>query len=219
MTIQDYVSLITSEYQDKPNFIAVVTAGTSPYVQIQNLYTSMIPLFDLDIAVGQQLDFIGEWVGFSRVLAVPVTGVFFAWDDTAFTGWDSGVWQDPLSPNAVTSLPDDVYRIFIKAKILANQWDGTTNSAYEIWDSAFPNTSIAIVDGLNMSYKIAFFGLIDALTTAVIVSGALPLKPEGVLITEYLFPVGDEPMFAWDSDTISLEGWDTGYWPVILDPT
>lgn len=220
MTVQSYLDLITSEYQGQPNFTAVITSGISPLVQIQDLLTSMIPIFDLDEAIGNQLDIIGQWVGFSRTLAVPITGVFFSWDGTDTSlGWDSGQWQDPLSPAAVTSLTDDVYRIFIKAKILANSWDGTTDGAYAIWDAAFPDTSIAIVDGLDMTYRIAFFGFIDALTTAVIVSGALPLKPEGVLITEYLFPIGDNPMFAWDLDTLSLQGWDEGYWPVVLDPT
>lgn len=218
--INTYLDLIPAANQEQPNFMATVEGLCAPGVQIQNVLSELIPLFDVDFATGDQLDIIGVLVGFPREIPISVSGVYFTWDDTDKTGWDFGIWQDPTSPNSITVLPDDVYRNFIKAKIAANRWDGTTDGAYEVWDSVFKDTTILIQDGLDMSYQIAFIGqLIDSLTVAVIVGGFLPLKPEGVRITEYLFPVNTGPIFAFDIENDFLDGWDIGSWPNAQDPT
>lgn len=218
--INTYLDLIPAANQEQPDFIATVSGLCAPPVQTQDTLNSLIPRFDVDVAVGDQLDIIGLLVGFPREVPIAVTGVYFAWDDADSTGWEFGIWQDPTSPNAITVLPDDVYRNFIKAKIAANHWDGTTDGAYEVWDSAFKTTSILIQDGLDMSYQIAFVGaIIDSLTVAVILGGFLPLKPEGVRITEYLFTVNSGPIFAFDIENDFLDGWDIGSWPNVQVPT
>jgi len=215
MTIEDYLNLITAAFRDQPNFTDMISADVETQVQVQDLMLSMIPIFDVDTAIGDQLDIIGEWVGFPRTLSVPVEGVFFSWDGTDPTlGWDSGIWQTNEDQTQITVLPDDVYRNFIKAKIAANHWDGTTDGAYQVWDAAFPTISMLIIDDLDMSYRVAFVGgIIDALTIAVISGGFLPLKPEGVRISEYIFPSNTGPMFGWDLQTDFINGWDIGSWP------
>src|SRR5258708_3554117 len=110
MTIDDYLNLITSEFQGKPKFTATISADVAIPVRIQDLLTSMIPLFDVDLAVGSQLDTIGLWVGISRNVNIPIPNVYFSWDGDFTVGWDYGVWQGDLNPSTVTVLPDDVYR-------------------------------------------------------------------------------------------------------------
>lgn len=215
MTIQRYLDLITSEYSDKPNFLATVSFMVSLPVQVQNLMGSMIAIFDLDTPpVGQQLDIIGRWVGIGRNVVIPITGVYFTWDGTdPFVGWDFGTWQPTYEPTEITTLPDDAYLTLIRAKIAANQWDGTINGAYAIWDAVFPNFTILIDDLQNMSYNMAFVGgIIDSLTLALITGGYIPLRPEGVLINEYFVPIDTNPLFAWDISNSFLAGWDTGSW-------
>ncbi len=106
MTEQDYKNLVTSEYQNSTKFMAMISLVTSAYVQIQNLYAAMIPLFDVDVAVGQQLDVIGQWVGITRNVSIPIAGVYFSWDDVYTKGWEFGTWQPPLSPVSITTLPE-----------------------------------------------------------------------------------------------------------------
>lgn len=219
MTILEYLNLITAAFRDQPNYTAMVEAGSQPYVKIQDVLTEMIPDFDVDLAVGSQLDIIGLWVGISRVVLVPITGVYFTWDDPLL-GWEQGIWAPENPGSVVTVLPDDVYRNFIKAKIAANQWDGTTDGMYAVWDAVFTETTILVVDHLNMSYDLAFVGEnLDALTIAMITGGYLPLKPEGVRINQYLFPVNDGPIFAWDIENDFLDGWDVGSWPRVVLPS
>jgi hypothetical protein len=212
--VLDYQNLITSEYTNQPNFMAMVGVGVSAGVQVQALMTAMIALFDLDTPpVGDQLDIIGQIVGVSRNLEVPITGVLFSWDATAAIGWDSGVWPNPLNPDSITTLDDASYLLLIRARIAANQWDGTTEGAYSILKILFPDLNFVIQDYQNMTYSLGVEGMpLDALTIALITQGYLPLRPEGVEIVSYFLPVDSNPLFAWDSSSESLGGWGTGSW-------
>lgn len=214
MTREEYLNLITSAWRDKPKYIAMVDIAAEFYSYLQDLNAELIAKFDVDTAVGQQLDVIGEWVGISRNVAIPVPGVFFSWDGTnEFLGWDFGIWQDDTNDTDVTVLPDDVYRNFVKAKIAANQWDGTTDGAYAIWDSVFTDITILIQDNLDMSYDLGFVGgIVDSLTVALIEQGYLPLKPEGVRVNFIYIPVDDGPLFGWDVESDFVQGWDEGSW-------
>jgi hypothetical protein len=216
-TIQDYLNLITSEHFDQPDFSSMVGQCVSPMVQVQNLLTSMIALFDLGTPpVGNQLDIIGLWVGVSRNVVVPITGVLFTWDGTITEGWDYGIWSSSDNPDVINVLPDDAYLTLIEARIAANRWDGTTEGAYAIWAIVFPQYTFLIQDNQNMSFDIAIIGSLDSLTFALLTEGYLPLKPEGIAISNYLTlpPPGTGSFFAWDSDSPYLQGWDTGSWAI-----
>lgn len=213
MTINDYLNLITSEHRDKPNYIAMVSLDVSPFVQYQNIMTSLIPKYDVDLAVGAQLDVIGQWVGVTRFVSIPISGVYFTWDNVDATGWDYGIWFDPKAPGDISVLPDDVYRNLIKARIAANHWDGTIEGAYKIWAAVFPSLELLIQDNQNMTMNIGLVGgIIDSLTLALLIGGYIPLKPEGVHINSYFIPVNDGPVFAWDVQSEFLDGWDIGSW-------
>lgn len=217
-TVQDYLNLITSQHRDKTRFISMVGLDVSLPARVQDLLKQMIALFDVDLAVGDQLDIIGEWVGISREIAVPIPGVYFTWDGSdPFVGWDYGVWRDDREPTEITTLPDDVYRTFVKAKIAANRWDGSLENLYDVWDSVFTDINIFIQDNQNMTYNIGFTGRpVDSLTLALIQGGYLPLKPEGVRVNIIYSPVDDGPLFAWDIETDTFDGWDVGSWARII---
>lgn len=215
MTREEYLSLITSEHRKQPKFEAMVSIGLEAPLQIQSLMTSMIPLFDIDNALGSQLDDIGKWVGLSRNITIPVPSVYLEWDGLASLGWEYGIWQKISDPGTITVLPDDVYKLFLRAKIAANAWDGTTEGAYAIWATVFSNSNILIQDNQDMSIRIAILGgIIDSLTLALLKGGYLPLKPEGVRIEGYITPVDANPFFGWDADTDFLTGWDVGSWGI-----
>lgn len=213
----DYVALITSEHADKPLFVAVIRALTQPFVDRINLLATFPDLYSLDNASGVQLDAVGAWVGISRNLTVPLTGIYFSWDDVPLLGWDSGSWQGPFDPTTgVVSLPDDAYRALIRAKIAANQWDGTMMAAEAIWAQVFAGSGqhIFLQDKQDMSMIVAFTGPpLTAIQQALLTGGYFPLKPEGVRIAYYAVPVNTGPLFAWDTNTTDLQGWDTGSWP------
>lgn len=221
MTIATYTDLVTSEHRDAPKYMAMIEANVKLLVRIQDVIYSMIEKFDVDSAEGAQLDVVGLWVGVSRYINTPLTGIYFTWDDTAFDGWDMGIWQGEFDPDSgITSLPDDEYRILIKAKIAANRWNGSIPDAYEIWETIFTENIIVIQDNQDMSMDIIIVGEpLNSLTLALLTGGYIPLKPEGVRVNTYAY--AELPLFVWDGeeDSINVAGWDEGNWADIFEPT
>lgn len=218
MTDNPYLARVTSQHR-KPMFLGVVDAATAPLVELGYIYEALRRAFDLDTAIGLQLDAVGEWVGRPRNLTVPLTGVYFAWDE-AGVGWEEGTWRGPYDPETgLLTLPDDSYRLLLRAKVAANRWDGTRDGAYDIWEAVFAGQGmiVMILDGQDMTIQIAIAGNPPgAVFEQLLVGGHIPLKPEGVRIDSYAMPAIPGPLFAWDCDTSGLAGWDDGGWPKIF---
>lgn len=213
--LTDYTGLITSEHNQRPKFMAVVETLAKPMVALQNLLGGMPDAFDLDKAVGVQLDAVGLWVGISRRVATPLTGVYFSFD-TAGVGFDQGNWKGPFDPDTgLTLLDDDTYRLVLRAKIGANHWDGTLGSTAAILNSIFSgDTFVFIQDNQDMSMTIGVAGKVpSAVFLALLDGGYIPLKPEGVRINFVIVTsVDGAPMFGFDVGNQFVAGFDVGAW-------
>lgn len=213
-TTDEYLALITSEHQDKPLYLETVTQSVEPLVKVQNVMAGIMQKYDIDTAVGVQLDVLGEWIGRSRFIETPIEGVYFEWQGTVATGWRSGVWRGIFDPvSGLVAMPDELYRLVLKAKIGANSWDGSIPAAYAIYQPLFPNNTVMILDNQDMTMTIAIAGApLDPISQALLTGGYIPLKPEGVRIAGYIFPVVDAPLFGWDIENEAIDGWDIGQW-------
>lgn len=213
-----YTSLITSEHADKPNFVASVAASVQPFVDVLSTLNALPAAFDIDLAVGRQLDIIGQWIGVTRYVSSPLAGVYFAFDDIDL-GWDQGVWWAPGDPlTGLESLPDDIYVLLLRAKIVANQWDGTIPGAYTAWDVLFSPSGLQILiqDNGDMTMDLALTGATNnAVFVNLFAAGYLNLRPAGVRIASFLFPSLPGPIFGFDAENGSISGWDSGAWSTI----
>jgi len=109
----------------------------------------------------------------------------------------------------------------LKAKIAANNWDGSIPQAYDIWVSAFGAESILLIqDNQDMSMVVAIAGQrLDTIEQALLVNGYIPLKPEGVKVNYYAVVPSDGTLMAWDvTPNAALAGWDSGQWATELIP-
>ncbi len=141
--------------------------------------------FDLDTAVGVQLDTIGQVVGQIRTVRFqPSNGI------------------SPI-------LDDDTYRLLLRAKIAQNSWDGKVESLYAIWQGLFPGGRIVISDSQNMSAVITLSGSFNSIITDLINNGYIVPRPQGVL---YNFGFNNLPYFGFDRDDAFISGVDTGHW-------
>lgn len=221
MADNEYVGLVTSQHR-KPRFTALVAVLTQPLADAQALLASMPAAFDVDTAVGAQLDAVGLWAGITRVLRVPLDGVYFSWGE-AGVGWAEGAWKGRFDPESgLTSLPDDIFRRLVKARIAANHWDGSVPGAYAVWEAAFADTDgiILIQDNQDMSMAVGIAGMRpDAVTQALLMGNYIPLKPEGVRVRWYAVTQDGGPLFAWGCESDGLAGWGGGHWPTVLWPT
>ena len=213
--LNDYTSLITSEHRDKPRFAATVAAVVQPLVDQMNLLASMPGKFDLDVAVGDQLDTVGLWVGVSRRIRTPLTGIYFSFDIDGL-GFDQAIWKGPFDPDTgPTVLDDDTYRLVIRAKIGANHWDGTLASSAAILNSIFgADTHVFIEDHQDMSMTIGISGKVpSAVFLALLAGGYIPLKPEGVRVNYTIVTTVDgAPLFGFDMSGPYVAGFDAGAW-------
>lgn len=184
-TEADYTGLIISQHADKPNFAATVGIAVEPFCGLQSMETTAITATTIETARGVQLDWIGQWVGISRRVPTPISGVYFSWNTTVAEGWNSGVWKGEFDPTTgLTDLPDADYRVLIKAKILANNSSGSIPEIYAILDAAFPGVVIDVIDNQDMTmevlYTIADF---TPIKESILIQGLIPIKPAGVSIT------------------------------------
>lgn len=136
-TTDDYVALITPLYSTKPKFVATIEASVDPLVRLQALLNGLPQDFDIDTAIGAQLDAVGVRVGRSRELVTPLPAFFFSWGDPARC-WGRGIWFGPHDTKyGIRLLDDDTYRRLLKAKVLSNAWDGTVAGEQGILDAFF----------------------------------------------------------------------------------
>ncbi|NHN33576.1 DUF2612 domain-containing protein [Paenibacillus sp. S3N08] len=148
--------------------------------------TKTVPtLFDIDNAIGKQLDTLGEIVGRSRKVDFQPT--------------------DGSSPE----LDDANFRLIIKTKIATNQWDGTISQIRDLWANIFEYLMLVIVDNQDMSISLGVVGLSTPLEKDLIANGYILPKPAGVRAN---FSFYDDAIFGYDLDNSAIKGYDEGYW-------
>ncbi|MCB2297806.1 DUF2612 domain-containing protein [Clostridium tagluense] len=158
MAIDSYIDTITSEHRDKPNFIAWLSSSLNIVDGVYNLLSDMDSNFDIDNAIGVQLDMLGTVIGRNRTLNFqPLNGF------------------NPM-------LNDADYKLVIRAKIAMNNWQGTVPEMYEIWDNIFYDIQLQIADNQDMSLTAYVTGYVNQARQSLIQSGYIVPKPEGVLI-------------------------------------
>ncbi|MEC4682388.1 MAG: DUF2612 domain-containing protein [Nitrospirota bacterium] len=212
--ISVYLDLVPSANQ-KPNFLAALSACVQPISDITAFLGTINADFDIDNAVGVQLDILGVIVGRTRALLLPVSGVFFSFD-SATLGFDGGIWQAG-SVTELYEIPDSQYRTVLRMKIANNQWDGSLPSAYTILNDLFSGTPFVpfIEDHGNKTLSIGLSGSPpDPLTFALLTQGFFDLRPAGMQIQGYITPSVPGPMFGFDLENTMFAGFDTGAWAI-----
>ncbi len=217
--ITPFTGLITSEHNQQPDYMAMVGASLQPFADLIAEINTINALYDVDSAVGEQLDVVGEWVGVSRNLQTPLTGVYFAFD-TANLGFDQGIWLGPFDPvSGLVQLPDDFYRLLIKAKILNNSWLGDIPSAYTIGQNVFSSLGyfFFIEDHADLTIAIGLVGpgVPSPVAFALLTQGYLDLRPAGIEVTAYITQSQAGPIFAFDLNTTQFAGFDQGGWATL----
>ena len=129
----EYQARITSQHIDKPKFMAMVGTLTDMAISLRQAVEAIPGQFDLDRAVGAQLDIVGLWVGQSRFISATIPAEFFGFSDTPSgqnfgeegMPWIGGRWyEEGESTSATSRLNDALYRLVIKARIVKNHYRG-----------------------------------------------------------------------------------------------
>lgn len=186
----DYTQLITSEHNQRPKFTAMVAAVANAWGAVYD-FTKTIPAeFDLDAAIGAQLDVIGLWVGQSRLIPNVLLVQYFGFDGNpaalnfgeegnASVGGRFFNETDPIDGS--TLLADPEYRTIIRARIVRNNAKGLTEDFIKSLQFIF-NAPAIIDDQGDMAVSV-YIGRYLSLTELAIITGLdiLP-RPSGVRI-------------------------------------
>jgi len=214
-TLQTYLGRITSEHANKPKFVAYVTALIQPFLDAQAFLRSLLTTFDIDTAIGVQLDAVGKWVGRSRFVQQPIANLYFSFD-TVGLGFDQGVWKGPFDPtDGLARLDDDTYRALLKAKVILNSWDGSIAEAAEALGLLLKNPAsiVTIQDNQDMTMTVGISGVVPSpLITALLQGGYLPINPEGVGVNYQVTSINTVALFGFDANNATIGGFDIGSW-------
>lgn len=161
-----YRRLFTSQYRPATRFMSwakqLLTARKGDDVldrdtgKVEATARLLVQAFEIDEAVGRQLDIIGDIVGVGRQLGYEMS------DGTSI-------------------MDDEIYRICLKAKIVKNHWKGQIQELVDTWQVLFPDTTaFEIRDHQDMTFSVVVEGDFSPLAWEVISHRYILPKPEGV---------------------------------------
>lgn len=148
-----YANLLILQYKNKPKARAVIQA-LAEQIFGSGSALDMVNGFDLETAVGKQLDIIGKYIGLKRQVKVNI------------------------GDSDTNILNDDQYRILLKLKLVQNTNFSSTAQIREALYALFPN-EIRLFDNRTMVYNYQLSTLFNDLVNVIIAEELLPL-PMGV---------------------------------------
>jgi hypothetical protein len=157
-----YLDLITSEHINKPKYKAWMTVLLTPFIDIINLNDQIKRAFDLNTAVGVQLDTLGKILVLNRQVTFQPT--------------------DGSSP----ILNDDYYRMILKAKVVKNQWKGTISNFYSFWNVLFQDQPLRVylIDNQDMEPAVVVWSSqVTQMVQDLLANNYLIPKPAGLGLT------------------------------------
>lgn len=218
-TAKYYTDLILYQYQSKPKAVATID------LLIRQALCDLVPLdvrdaFDIDTAVGVQLDVLGKYIGFSRRVLSQIPRDYFTFGDTdtptlavtGFTAYDSAA--NPTSvflrysmlAESFDDLEDEDYRLMLKIKIVLNSTDNTLKSITDILFEFF-GTDLICYDSKDMTISYLVKPAAKKIALLFASQNALP-KPQGVGLTGVYLSVDPTKIYglADYTETISAVG-------------
>ncbi len=160
--IDFYLNLVASQHSTKPKYMAWLRVLLTPFVDAIKLNEDVKNAFDLNKAVGKQLDILGKLLVQSRQVNFQPTD------------------------GSSSILDDYYYRMILKAKVVKNQWKGTITNFYNFWNVLFKNQPLQIylVDNQEMEpVAVIWSSSVTQMVQDLLAHNYIIPKPAGLGIT------------------------------------
>ena len=148
-----YADLLILQYKTQPKARATIDAIVEQAVADGVLY-KVIDGFNIDTAVGKQLDILGKYIGLNRTVKVNIGST---------------------NTNILT---DEQYRLLLKLKLISNTNFSSTSQIRSALYQLFPN-DIRLFDLRNMTYEYQLSSTFNDLVNVIIAEELLP-SPMGI---------------------------------------
>lgn len=151
--VDEYTLLLIKQYWEKPKAKAEIQAKASGWQRTADLFQSFETAYDLDTAVGKQLDVLGKIVGIPRLVPAVIPRIFFGFDnnpnskgfaDRFNISVEGAPFSGRFQPQYTSQeLDDNQYRRLIRVKVALN-----VTSVYIASDER-----ISIQDVINQAFR------------------------------------------------------------------
>jgi len=189
-----YENLLIIQYHDKPKAKATIRL-LSEEIFASGILLDVQDAFNLDTAVGVQLDVMGKYAGvdrffFSGIITDDVFGFadavspgsvssnIIGFDDADAPDKDGLFWDAENIVGSDLKLNDDAFRALIKLKIAQNNSTHDIVNITELLIQSF-GSDVIVVDNYDMTMTYLFSNISDQLIQAAIDKKVLP-RPIGV---------------------------------------
>lgn len=191
-----YQSLITSEHNQKPNFMAVVGVVAGAMADCLTAAEALQPAFSLPTAQGAQLDILGLWIGISRIIPNVLVPGYFGFSELS-TGLPDGL-QLPFgeltdisiggkwyeyggTASGSTTLTDAEYLTILRAQITKNQSNGTLGAIENALQFIF-GAPCSVADNGTLNLALSINASVAPIDQALLQSLDILPRPAGVII-------------------------------------
>jgi hypothetical protein len=217
--IEYYKDLLLYKYINAPNARATIGLLCSQAL-VDLLPIEMNNAFDIDTAVGPQLDILGEYIGFNRTINTPIARDYFTLDDyitpapypygmtsylDATLNANISMYEYIFTVYSLTTLSDSEYRILLKLKLLSNISQHCLYGVNELLHDVFGD-SVIVCDQYDMTISYFVTTELSRILSIALAQNLLP-KPMGVLISG-LFS-SDVIADFWGLTSYSSTSWST----------
>jgi Protein of unknown function (DUF2612) len=211
-SVDDYLALVTPFLAGKAKFMATLAVTLQPFADSQAFLASIPHAFDLDYAIGAQLDIVGQWVGVTRNIPTDIGFGYFSFGRAGLgfgstaPFWDIG---DPFYSTTTIAVNDSIYRQLLRAKVQANSWNGTANDVQRCLNpyGGYPFAD----DKGGMQLTLAMSGLkLAGSWLGMFKYNSVGLRPSGISIKTLLTSVNGAPIFGFGSSNNYVSGFGTG---------
>lgn len=179
---------IYAQYRTKPKAIAWYAIARTMSGDLEAAAEAVRKSYDIDTAVGDQLDVLGRIVVVGRnfMANTPLfPGLFALLDGAEFGDTDAMFSETSIDTDAQMS--DEFFRLVIRAKIVKNNSDATIESILSGVTFLIPGADVVrVIDGEDMSFAIEFQGNITDLERWALLNAKLISKPQGVRFNGFL---------------------------------
>jgi hypothetical protein len=213
----EYLKLLILQYYDKPKASAEIKAIAQEFEDNVDGLVSFDSSFDIDTAVGNQLDILGKILGISRTIPFVVPKNFFGFNDNSNSygfadKFDDSIMAYPFADKFESlysdlELNDNDYRFFLKAKVAKNTVYSSmsrddNNSILDVVNYLFDGKAF-VVDNKDMTLTLFVDDSFDYNKVTYINQLDLLPKPQGVRY-EIVIVYDDAGTFGFSDNPNSL---------------
>lgn len=184
--ITPYTNLVPVANSSQPNFMAMLAATVQPFADIVAFENSIPSLYDIDLAIGVQLDTLGMLIGVQRP-----------------GGFSDDFYRIILK---VRILNNHWQCNKPSAYELANTLFASLGFTFFIEDHADLSITLGVIGE----------GVPSGEIITLLTGGYLDVKPVTIRIAGYAYQSGAGPIFAFDVENANFAGFDVGSWATII---